>query len=123
MASPTLDDIPYRVDVLEEVLSVKAMPHHFVEDPLKAITIGCDISKFATGDKEQYATLLNVSPTCTHGQCPNEVLNVEFQDSKEKGKSFSKVDLKLLPPHLRYVSLTLIISSMLLLVLNWMART
>lgn len=78
MAIPTLDDICFRVDVLEEVLSMKAMPHHFVEDPLKAIMIGCDISKLAAEDKEQYARLLNASPTYTRRQCPNEVLNVEF---------------------------------------------
>jgi len=43
MASPTLDDACYRVDVLEKVLSMEAMPCHFVDDPLEAILIGCKV--------------------------------------------------------------------------------
>jgi len=82
MATPTLDDTYCRVDVLEKVPSRETMTYYSVDDPLEPILIHRDVTNTQTGEKEEYARLLNVSTTYTPRQCPKEILNIEVQASK-----------------------------------------
>ena len=55
-----------------------------------------------SGEKEEYAQLLNESIIYTHRQFPKEVLRVEEPTSKAQEKCPSKVELKPLRSHLMY---------------------
>jgi len=63
---------------------------------------GCHVTGSHSGEKEDYARLLNESTTYAHRQFPTEVLSVEELPFKEEEKSTPKVDLKPLSSHLRY---------------------
>ena len=76
MDIPTLDYTCCRVNALDKVLNQEAMPRHSVEDPLEVILISYNVMDSHTGEKEEYARLLNTSSAYTHKQSPNEVLNV-----------------------------------------------
>jgi len=78
------------------------MTCHFAEDPLEATLVSCHVTGFQSGEMKQYARLLDASISCTGRQSPWEVLSVEQRSSKEEEKSSPKVELKPLPPHLRY---------------------
>jgi len=98
------------------------MTCHYVEDPLEAALIGCHVTGSHSGEKEECVRLLNSYTAYTHRQFPKEVLCVEEPTPKEQEKSMPKAELKALPSHLRYCSLTLITSSLLSSVLNWIAH-
>jgi len=102
MDSPTPGDLCYRVDVLERALNQEAKTYHYVGDPLEATLIGCYVTSSYSEKKEEYARLLNESTTYMQRQSPKEVLSMEEPASIEQGKCLSKVELKPLPPHLRY---------------------
>jgi len=59
MASPTTDDSCYRVNILESTLNQEAKTCHSVQDPLEAALIGCHVTGSHSGEKEEYARLLN----------------------------------------------------------------
>jgi len=120
MASPTTDDSCCRVNILERTLNHEAKTYHSVHEPLEATLIDFHATGSHSVEKEEYARLINKSTAYAYRQSPMEILNVEELYSKEEEKSVPKVELKLLPSHLKYEFL-LIISSSLLLVLNWMA--
>ena len=65
MASLTLDDMCCRVDMLERALSREALTSHSVKDPLEAVVIGCHVSGSHSGEKEEYARLLDASTAYT----------------------------------------------------------
>jgi len=102
MASPSPDDTCCRVDILEKTLNHEAMTYHFVEDPLEAALVNCHVTGCQPGETEAYARIVDASIAYTGKQSPMEVLSVEQRDSKEQEKSSPKVELKPLPPHLRY---------------------
>jgi len=102
MASPSSDDTCCRVDILEKALNQEAMTCHFVEDPLEATLVSCHVTGSQSGETEEYARLLDASTAYTGRQSPWEVLSVEQRSSKEEEKSSPKVELKPLPPLLRY---------------------
>ena len=102
MAFPTPGDSCCRVDGPERALNQEAKTCHYVGDPLEVILISCYVIDSHSGEKEQYARLLNESTTYTHRQSPREVLNMEKSTSKEHKKCPSKVELRPLPLHLRY---------------------
>ena len=102
MANPTLDDTCCRVDILEKALNKEAMICHSMEDPVEAALIDYYVTCSQTEEKEEYATLLNVSTTHAHRQPPRRSLTAEEHASKEKERSATKVELKPLPLYLRY---------------------
>jgi len=121
MASPTSGDSCCRVDVLEKVLNLKVKTHHSVGDPIEDVLISYYVTDSHSGEKEEYARLLNESTAYTPRQSPKEVLSVEEPASKEQQKCPSKVELKPLSFHLRYeFFFTPLINSLLLLMPNWM---
>ena len=71
-------------------------------DPLKAALIGCYVTDSHSGEKEEYARLLNESTAYTPRQSPKEVFSVEVQTSKDGKKVSPKVKLKPPPSRLRY---------------------
>jgi len=87
MASPNTDNSCCRVNILERTLNQKAKTRHSMEDPLEAALIGCHVTSSHSGEKEEYAKLLNESIAYAHRQFPKEVLNVEELPSKEEEKS------------------------------------
>jgi len=121
MAFSTTDDSCCRVDILKSTLNQDAKTCQSVEDPLEAALINCHIIGSQSREKENYARLLNESTTYAHRKFPTEVLSVSELHSKEEEKREPKIELKPLPSHLKYELLILIINSLLLLVLNWMA--
>ena len=93
MASSASGGSCCRVDVLEKALNQEGMSHSSVDDPLEAALIGCHITKSSSGEKEEYARLLNESH--------EEIHSVEEPTSKKEEERPPKVELKPLPPHLR----------------------
>ena len=102
MASPTSGDSCCRVDILEKALNQEGKTHLSVEDPLEAALIGCHITNSGSGEKEEYARLLNDSTAYLPRQSCEEIHSVEEPTSKKEEERPLKVELKLLPSHLRY---------------------
>jgi len=88
--------------VLKKVLNLELQTHHSMRDPIEVVMISCYMTDSHSGEKEEYARLLNKSTAYTPRQSPKEVLSVEEPASKEQKKCPSKVELKHLPFHLRY---------------------
>jgi len=65
MASPTLDEMCCRVDMLERAVNQEAMTCHSVEDPLEAALIGFHVTSSHSEENKEYARLLNTSTTYT----------------------------------------------------------
>ena len=87
MASPTLDDSYYRVDILERALNQKAMIGCSVEDPLEGALIVCHVIGSHSKEKEEYARLLNESTIFTHRQSPRRFLVWRSSPPKSKGRA------------------------------------
>jgi len=81
IASPTSGDSCCVVEALEKALNQEAKTQHSVEDPLKAALI-C-VTDSHSGEKEEYARLLNESTAYTPRQSPKEIFSVEEPASKE----------------------------------------
>jgi len=73
-----------------------------VEDPLEVALIGCYAIDSCSGEKEEYARLLNEFTAYMPRQSRREILNVEELTSKKEEECPPKVELKPLPSHLRY---------------------
>ena len=71
-------------------------------DLLQAGLIGYYATDSHSGEKEEYARLLNGSTSYTPRKFPKEILSLEEASSKEDKKCPSKVELEPLPSHLRY---------------------
>ena len=102
MASPTLGDSCCRVDVLEKALSQEAKAPYSVKDPLEAMLVSCCVTNSHSGEKEEYARLLNRSIAHMPRQSCRGVLSVEEPTSKKEEECPLTVELKPLPSHLRY---------------------
>jgi len=100
MASLTIDDSCCRVEILESTLNQEAKTYHLVENLLEAALLGYHVSGSHSGEKDEYAKLLNESTTYAHRQFHAEVLAEEFSSKKEE-KCTPKVELKPLPSHLK----------------------
>ena len=61
IGSSTSGDSCCRVDVLEKALNQEGKAQFSVEDPLEAALIGCYATDSCSGEKEEYARLLNDS--------------------------------------------------------------
>jgi len=66
------------------------------------VLIDCYVTDSRSGEKDEYARLLNESTTYTPRLTLKEVLSVEELTSKEQKKCPLMVELKPLPPHRKY---------------------
>jgi len=64
--------------------------------------ICCYAIDFHSGEKEEYARLLNESPAYTLRKSHKEIVSVEEPTSNKEGEYPPKVELKPLPSHLSY---------------------
>ena len=73
-----------------------------MEDPLEAALIGCYATDSCSGEKEEYARLLDEFIAHMPRQSRREILGVEELTSKKEEECPPKVELKPLPSHLKY---------------------
>jgi len=102
MASPTTGDSCCKVDVLEKALNQEGKAQFSAKDPLDAALIGCYTTNPCSGEKEEYARLLNESTAYMPRQSHREILIVEELTSKKEEECPPKVELKPLPSHLSH---------------------
>jgi len=70
MASLTSSDSCCTFDMLEKALNQEAKTQHSVEDPPEVALIGCYATHSPSGEKDEYAMLLNESTVYTPRQSP-----------------------------------------------------
>jgi len=102
MASATIDDLCYRVSMLERALSQEAKTFHSVKDPPEATLVAYHVIDFHFGENKEYALLLNESTSYMHRQSSKEILSVQEPTSKKQEKCQLKIKFKPLPSHLMY---------------------
>jgi len=73
-----------------------------VDDPLETALIGCYAADSCSGEKKEYARLLNECTAYMPRQSHREILGAEELTSKKEEKCPSKVELKPLPSFLMY---------------------
>ena len=76
-----------------------------MEDPLEAALTGCHVINSGSTEKEEYARLLNESLAYLPRQSHRDIFAVEEPTPKKEEECSPKVELKPLPPHLRYAFL------------------
>jgi len=102
MASPTSGDSCCSVDVLEKALNQEGKARYSMEDSLEVALVGCCATNSHSGEKEEYARLLNKSTAYMPRQSRRGVLCMEEPTSKKEEECLLTVELKPLPSHLRY---------------------
>jgi len=105
MASSTLEDTSYQVDIFQKVLMEKVAIPNLPMNPLEPCLIGINghgMEAYQDKATKSYTGILDSAPSYLPRQWHTKVLSVDVWSSKEDESGALEVQLKSLPSHLRY---------------------